>query len=93
MVTVPGPTETIKQPPLPARTITVKAPQATTTVTERAPLAQSTTSPRPRRTTAAPEVYYANCSAVRAAGKAPLYVGQPGYASHLDGDNDGVACE
>ena len=38
-------------------------------------------------------VYYANCAAVRAAGKAPLYRGQPGYASHLDGDNDGVACE
>ncbi len=38
-------------------------------------------------------VYYKNCDAVRAAGAAPIYRGQPGYASHLDRDNDGVACE
>lgn len=38
-------------------------------------------------------VYYKNCSAVRAAGKAPLYRGQPGYAPHLDRDHDGIACE
>ncbi|MGX1596104.1 excalibur calcium-binding domain-containing protein [Dietzia maris] len=37
--------------------------------------------------------YYPNCSAARAAGVAPLYRGQPGYASKLDRDNDGVACE
>lgn len=38
-------------------------------------------------------VYYPNCSAVRAAGKAPLYQGQPGYSTKLDRDRDGVACE
>lgn len=38
-------------------------------------------------------VYYANCTAARAAGVTPLYRGQPGYASHLDRDGDGVACE
>jgi len=37
--------------------------------------------------------YYKNCSAARAAGAAPLRRGQPGYASHLDRDNDGIACE
>jgi uncharacterized membrane protein YgcG len=37
--------------------------------------------------------YYANCDAVRAAGKAPLHRGDPGYAAHLDRDGDGVACE
>lgn len=37
--------------------------------------------------------YYANCSEVRAAGKAPLRRGDPGYAPHLDRDNDGIACE
>lgn len=43
---------------------------------------------------AAPAVpYYPSCAAVRAAGKAPLYRGQPGYRSGLDGDADGVACE
>lgn len=39
------------------------------------------------------DVYYANCSAVRAAGAAPLYRDQPGYRSALDRDDDGVACE
>ncbi|PLS29340.1 excalibur domain containing protein [Bifidobacterium parmae] len=38
-------------------------------------------------------VYYPNCAAVRAAGKAPLYQGQPGYSTKLDRDRDGVACE
>ena len=42
---------------------------------------------------AATSAYYPNCSAVRAAGAAPLYQGQPGYSSHLDRDGDGVACE
>jgi len=37
--------------------------------------------------------YYPNCAAVRAAGAAPLYRGQPGYRTGLDGDGDGVACE
>jgi hypothetical protein len=37
--------------------------------------------------------YYANCDAVRAAGKAPLLRGQPGYSSKLDRDGDGKACE
>lgn len=40
-----------------------------------------------------PGVYYANCTAAKAAGAAPLYVGSPGYRSALDADNDGVACE
>ncbi|CAB4604566.1 unannotated protein [freshwater metagenome] len=39
------------------------------------------------------DVYYANCTAARAAGAAPIYAGQPGYRSALDGDKDGVACE
>lgn len=92
--TVPGPTATITQPPLPAKTVTVKAPEAT--VSQVAPLARSTqsTKPKARTTTSVPaEVSYANCSQVRAAGKAPLYAGDPGYAAHLDRDHDGVACE
>jgi hypothetical protein len=36
---------------------------------------------------------YANCSEARAAGAAPLYSGDPGYSSRLDGDGDGIACE
>lgn len=38
-------------------------------------------------------VYYANCSAVKAAGAAPHYEGGPGYSYKLDRDRDGVACE
>jgi hypothetical protein len=37
--------------------------------------------------------YYKNCTAVRNAGAAPIYRGQPGYGSHLDRDNDGIGCE
>ena len=38
-------------------------------------------------------VHYAGCNQVRAAGKAPLYRGEPGYREDMDGDGDGVACE
>lgn len=38
-------------------------------------------------------VSYPNCAAVRAAGKAPLLRGQPGYSRKLDRDGDGKACE
>jgi uncharacterized protein DUF1524/excalibur calcium-binding domain-containing protein len=36
---------------------------------------------------------YENCDAVRAAGAAPIRVGQPGYSRNLDRDGDGVGCE
>ena len=39
------------------------------------------------------DVYYANCTAARAAGAAPIRAGQPGYRTALDGDKDGIACE
>ena len=64
-----------------ATTTTTSKP---TTTTERA----TTTTSRPATT-----VSYANCDAVRAAGKAPLYEGEPGYAPKLDRDHDGIACE
>ncbi|HJG81184.1 MAG TPA: excalibur calcium-binding domain-containing protein [Brevibacterium senegalense] len=38
-------------------------------------------------------VYFENCTAARDAGAAPVHVGDPGYASHLDRDGDGVGCE
>lgn len=38
-------------------------------------------------------VVYPNCAAVRAAGRAPLYAGEPGYHPALDRDHDGIACE
>ena len=36
---------------------------------------------------------YSGCNEVRAAGKAPIYAGQPGYRAEMDGDGDGIACE
>ncbi|WP_027459245.1 excalibur calcium-binding domain-containing protein [Deinococcus murrayi] len=41
----------------------------------------------------ASSVHYKNCAAARAAGAAPVRVGQPGYGTHLDRDRDGVGCE
>ena len=38
-------------------------------------------------------VYYPSCDYARGAGKAPIYRGQPGYRTELDGDGDGIACE
>ncbi|MEJ2869536.1 excalibur calcium-binding domain-containing protein [Actinomycetospora sp. OC33-EN08] len=52
--------------------------------------------PAPRPVAAAPNpaaASYANCSAAKAAGAAPLYRGQAGYSAKLDRDGDGVACE
>jgi endonuclease YncB( thermonuclease family) len=50
--------------------------------------------PQPEPAPPAPApAYYANCSAAKAAGAAPLYRGQAGYRAGLDRDGDGVACE
>ncbi|MFT2816740.1 DUF1524 domain-containing protein [Leifsonia sp. A12D58] len=49
--------------------------------------------PAPAPAPAAPSAYYENCTAVRAAGAAPIYAGDPGYSRKLDRDGDGVACE
>ena len=38
-------------------------------------------------------VYFKNCTAARAAGYSDMLRGEPGYAPHLDRDNDGIACE
>lgn len=48
--------------------------------------------PAPLRATSG-KVHYQNCDAVRQAGAAPVRRGQPGYARHLDRDNDGIGCE
>lgn len=55
-------------------------------------LAQPTVEPR---STVVPTtaVFYKSCAEVRAAGKAPLHRGEPGYSRALDGNGDGVACE
>jgi hypothetical protein len=37
--------------------------------------------------------FWPRCDAARAAGSAPIYAGEPGFRSDLDGDGDGIACE
>ena len=61
--------------------------------TQEVPAPQPTQEPAPQPAQLDANVYYKNCAAVRAAGKAPLYQGQPGYSSKLDRDGDGIACE
>lgn len=39
------------------------------------------------------DITYANCTAVREAGAAPITKNDPGYSSKLDRDGDGVGCE
>jgi Tfp pilus tip-associated adhesin PilY1 len=40
-----------------------------------------------------PTISYENYSEVKAAGKAPIRIGDPGYSTKLDRDGDGIACE
>lgn len=79
----PVPVAPAAVPPAPAPAVVVPAP---------APVAPAPVVPAPAP--AAPAAaYYANCSAAKAAGAAPIYAGQAGYRAALDRDSDGVACE
>jgi hypothetical protein len=81
------PTQKASRPAKPATAPTKKeTPSATRTSTK-------PTVPRPTATKSSSSVYYENCTAVRAAGAAPIHRGEPGYSSRLDRDGDGVACE
>ena len=64
----------------------------TTTVPTIAPVSPQEIAPPPV-TVDPPSVYYSSCKQARAAGAAPLYLGEPGYRSGLDADGDGKACE
>lgn len=67
----------------------VQAPPAVPVAPAQPPVVQAP--PAPPAAPAAP--YYKNCDAVRAAGAAPIRVGQPGYGKHLDKDGDGWGCD
>ena len=101
----PGPTvtttATVTASASPAARAKAK-PRPTVTVTATATATETVTA-EPAEVAAEPDdvpggtgggsVYYSNCTEARAAGDTPLYVGDPGYASHLDRDGDGDACE
>ncbi|VXC29247.1 excalibur calcium-binding domain-containing protein [Pseudoclavibacter sp. 8L] len=105
--TVQAPTETVfvtvtAEPvaapvaePVPvADPIPVAEPEIDTPVDAPAPL-YAAPEPAPAAPEPAPQpnVYFANCTEARNAGAAPVYAGDPGYASHLDRDGDGIGCE
>ena len=86
--TVAAPTTTA-----PTAEASAVSPEPSPSPTPAAPTtAKPAAKPSPRKTTK-PAVYYKNCDAVRAAGKAPLLRGEPGYRTGLDRDLDGEACE
>ncbi|WP_018349112.1 excalibur calcium-binding domain-containing protein [Longispora albida] len=90
----PQPAQVTTPPPVPATTQPAPPPPTTAApVPTTAPPAPPVPTPAAPKTTAPAPVYYANCDAVRAAGKAPLYRNSPGYRAALDADNDGIACE
>ncbi|MEK3966268.1 MULTISPECIES: thermonuclease family protein [Paenibacillus] len=85
------PTATVKPSPKPVATlkpVETKKPAAQTKKPTAAPTKKPTATPQPVQ-----DVYYKNCSAVRAAGADPIYAGDPGYSRKLDRDGDGIGCE
>ncbi|PVU82750.1 deoxyribonuclease [Cellulomonas sp. WB94] len=69
------------------------APQPTVG-TSAAPAPAQAAEPAPAVVPTPPaSAYFANCTAARAAGVAPLLLGESGYRSAMDGDDDGIACE
>jgi hypothetical protein len=77
----PDPVVAAPAPAAPAPAVVAPAPVAP------APAVQVPVAPAPAA------AYYANCTAAKAAGAAPLYAGSAGYRAALDRDHDGVACE
>ncbi|MFF8871104.1 excalibur calcium-binding domain-containing protein [Streptomyces massasporeus] len=97
-VTVTATTTATATPPAeepePAPTVTAtKTVKVTTTVTAQPAAGGGSDDGGSGGSGGGADVYYGNCSEVRAAGAAPIHRGEPGYASHLDRDNDGVACD
>ncbi|MEZ3161250.1 DUF1524 domain-containing protein [Microbacterium sp. BWT-B31] len=82
----PAPAEPAPAQPAPAPVEPAPAPAPVEPAPAPAPV-------EPAPAPAPVEVYYKNCDAVRAAGAAPIYQGQPGYAPHLDRDKDGIGCD
>ncbi|MFG1820177.1 excalibur calcium-binding domain-containing protein [Kribbella sp. NPDC049174] len=89
-----APTHVPTQTPTPTQT-----PSGTPTERPTSPPSTTTSStPTPTESTTAPTgsseaVVYQSCAEVRAAGKAPLHRGDPGYSEELDKNGDGTACE
>ncbi|WP_327699052.1 excalibur calcium-binding domain-containing protein [Streptomyces sp. NBC_00459] len=86
-------TSTVTATPEPAATVTVRATRTVTAEPAVDTNTGSDTGSDDGSGSGDDSVYYANCTAARAAGAAPVRVGDPGYGRHLDRDGDGVGCE
>ncbi|MET9031758.1 excalibur calcium-binding domain-containing protein [Streptomyces mirabilis] len=98
----PGPTTTVTATTTATRTATetVTATPAATVTVRSTKTVRATVTAQPAAAggggsddSGGGSVYYENCAAARAAGAAPVHVGDPGYSRHLDRDGDGVGCE
>ncbi|MFG2713223.1 excalibur calcium-binding domain-containing protein [Streptomyces goshikiensis] len=74
------------------------APAASPTPARTAVPVSTPVPPKPKKPQTPPPaddepVFFQNCDAAKAAGKAPVRRGQPGYRDALDRDKDGIACD
>jgi hypothetical protein len=91
-VAVPTPTPTPTPTPAPTQSKPPSPSEATTSApTTPAPTPTAVPTPTPPPTTTT--VVFQSCAEARAAGKAPLHRGDPGYSAALDRNGDGVACD
>nr|WSX49257.1 excalibur calcium-binding domain-containing protein [Streptomyces sp. NBC_00974] len=80
----PGKTPSPAGTPVPSK---APSPAPSSAPVDPKPKSSPTPAPGPK------DVTYKNCAEAKAAGVAPIHRGQPGYAKHLDRDNDGIACD
>jgi hypothetical protein len=86
----PESTTVVQRPPVSTKTRIV--PQPVLVAEQPAKTTTRTTTAKPTAV-AKSQVSYDSCAEVRAAGKAPIKKGQPGYSTKLDRDKDGIACD
>ena len=101
-----APSTTASSTTMPSTTTSTTAPPATTSSTTSTTMNESTTSTTGGQATTSstgsvPQLVpptvessqFSNCTEAAQAGRYDIPRGDPDYASYLDGDNDGVACE
>jgi hypothetical protein len=84
-------TSTVTPTPSPRPLLATVSPTPSTMSVSPTVTSRRAALPTPSKTMST--VSYKNCAEVRAAGKAPLHRGDPGYSRKLDKNGDGVACD
>ncbi|MEV0282990.1 excalibur calcium-binding domain-containing protein [Kribbella sp. NPDC050820] len=90
--TPPTPTTSEESSPTSAPSSTPTGPESSAPSSTPDPANPPTSAPTTAPTSTKP-VVFSTCAEARAAGKAPLYRGRPGYSEALDKNGDGIACE